>query len=330
MENATYSKFCLLVREIVLNKLLDEAEHDRESSRKVVEEVWRRGNFSTIAKGTKFSRVAGADASSYSFPLSSRFLAVVSAVIYRLPSARRFFIPPIVFEIPHLISDEKFGEILCLRREAFMYQTASEFLKRHGGDVELILVDGPLVFSGWYSGIGEERDRRKLSSNVNELLNLCEEGGIAIAGVVKRPTARYYLKCLGLEEETSLSDSAILVHILKRGGRTELFSPASPFMDRIDFLIDSFYARLSNIEIVSPVRIDIPKFSRSHVDDIAGYCYRTAFSFGLPLLIIKADEEARLTVDFMREIYGEALCRLKREFGDGSWLSLRERRWLRE
>ncbi|HID90997.1 TPA: DNA double-strand break repair nuclease NurA [Candidatus Bathyarchaeota archaeon] len=329
-QELTYPKFCLMVRDLVLNRLLNEAEGDAILLDGIVEELKRRGRVHPIGKGSRFTRVAGADASSYNFPLSSRFLAIVSSIVHSIPTSRRFFLPPLAIELPHTISDEKFNEILCLRREAFLYETATEYARSRVDDVELLLIDGPLVFSDWFGTIGREEDRRLLASKVNELLAACEQEGIAVAAVVKRTTARYYLKYLDLGRATAFSDSSVLVHVLRRGTRTELFSPASSFMDGIDFIVDSFYARLSGDDLISPIRIDVPRFSQEYVDDIAGYCYATAYLLGIPLPIIKADEDARLTREFMREIYAEALCRVRRRFGSVSWLSVRDGRWLRE
>lgn len=329
-DELTYPQFYLSVRDTVLRELLSDAEGDVVSMERVMKTVGKRIAFYNIKRRVGFRQIAGADASSYCFPLASRFLAVISAVVYRLPDSRRFFLPPVTLEVPHGMSDDKFAEILSLRREAFLYHTAAEFVKRHANEVKLLLMDGPLVFSSWHNNIGRERDRHLLASNVNTFLALCKENDITVAGIVKRSTARYYVKWLGLEEETDLTDSSILVHLLKKGQRTEVFSPASSFMNRVDFLIDSFFARLSNHGLITPVRVDVPSFSREWVDDIASCIYLTAYSMGIPLVITRADEEARLTRKFMKEIYAEALSKVRRLFGDVSWLSVRDRRWLKE
>lgn len=326
----TYPKFCLMVREVVLERLLANAENDNALIKGIIEEVKGRGRFYPIDTSTTIKLVAGADAGSYVFPLSSRYLAVISSVVHRLPESRCYFLKPVAVEHPHVISDEKFDEILCLNREAFLFRAATQYIKSNSDEVELLLVDGPLAFSNWFSCIGREEDRQFLASCVNDLLDYCERAGICVAGVVKRATARCYLKHLGLEQKTVLSDSSVLIHVLRKGYRTELFSPASSFMDRINFLIDSFYARFSADDIISPVRIDMPKFSEGSVDDVASYCYIKAHFLGIPLPITKADEDARLAKRFMREIYAEALSKAKRRFGSISWLLLSDGKWLIE
>ncbi|MEM2876033.1 MAG: DNA double-strand break repair nuclease NurA, partial [Candidatus Bathyarchaeia archaeon] len=190
--------------------------------------------------------------------------------------------------------------VVSVRRENKLFETATNFLSDRSA--ELILIDGPLAFGNWWAMKGEEKDRESLVRSVNRLLKLCEEEGIAIAGIVKRATARYLVNDLGIGRETSLSDAFILLQMMGFGERTSVFSPSealkrifhkAPFMDKILYQIYSFYIRLSSNPLTSPIRVDIPEFMLDRVDEIASYCLHSAVREGIPLPIVKADEEVR-------------------------------------
>ena len=190
-----------------------------------------------------------------------------------------------------------------------------------------MLVDGPLAFSNWWANMGEEQDRRALISSINLLLDFCAEEGIAIAGVVKRTTARYLINFLELQQTTCLSDAFVLLQTLEPGERTDIFSPrdalkrtmkATPFMDLIDHSIHSFYMRSSRSCLLPPIRVDIPEFMLDSVENLASYCYFTAIRNGIPLSVVKADEEVRITKKFVDEIYSELIPKLESRFGTSS------------
>ena len=60
---------------------------------------------------------------------------------------------------------------------------------------------------------------------IRGLLEACRDAGITVAGVVKRPSARYFIYSMGLEQETRLPDSPLLLQVLHPGERTDVFSP---------------------------------------------------------------------------------------------------------
>jgi hypothetical protein len=101
-------------------------------------------------------------------------------------------------------------------------------------------------------------------------------------------------------------------------------------MAAIDEPIYSFYGKFTPGWDVPPVRVDLPAFSLARLDDVADYCYATSFHNGVPLPIIKADENVRITRRFMAEVYNEALRKIGRQSGDmrGLALTLGEGRWM--
>jgi len=319
----TYPRLCLALRNLILDEVSKDVREDFLKLPEVVSMVKEKLTLHPIDRKTPFGRVAGADAGSQRVPLASRWFAVIAALLYQLPNAERYFTDPEIIKLSYSFSGEKFQEIVSVRREAKLFETSAEFVMNHG-NVDLILIDGPLAFGNWWANKGDDRDRFALISSINLLLSLCALEDIAVAGVVKRATARYLIHYLGLQQRTSLSDAFVLLQTLKPGERTDVFSPrealirtvrAAPFMDLIDHPIYSFYIRSSSNHLVPPIRIDVPGFMLDRVDDLAGYCYSTAVHDGIPLPVVKADEEVRVTKRFVNEVYSELIPRLESRFG---------------
>jgi hypothetical protein len=178
--------------------------------------------------------------------------------------------------------------------------------------------------------MGEEQDRQRLIDAVNRLLYLCHRQDIVVAGVVKRPTALHLVHFLGLERETEYTDGFIMLHALEAGERTEVFSPktglrmatrCSPMMDAIEAPIYSSYLRLSKDWNTPPIRLDLPAYCIDEIDMVADYCYATSYWNGLPLPIVKADEEVKVSKRFIADVYSEALSKVGRVGGEISQLA---------
>jgi hypothetical protein len=284
--------------------------------------------------------VSGVDAGSQIIPLASRKYAVISALVYSLPEGKQFFLKPESMSQTYSHSENSFRGQVNIRREAKLYETAYKFLDSNQ-ETELLLLDGPLIFSSWWKIICTEKDKQRFINAANRLLKKCRHNGIKIAGVVKRPSARYLVHYLGYEQKTDLPDSFLLHQTLKPGERTDIFSPGtSPrisndfsIMDTIETVIYSFYCRLSKDWAIPPIRIDVPVFNLSCLDEIADYCYSTSIWNGIPLPIIKADEAAKVSKRFIGDVYSEILCKvggkntenlthLAPYWGEGYWMGI--------
>ena len=248
---------------------------------------------------------------------------MIGALAYALPDGKRFFLSPESLSEPYS-AQYNFRSLVDIRREARLYETAYRFLEQ-GSKAELIFIDGPLAYSNWWQNAGKEEDRQRLINAVNRLLRRCRERGIAIAGIVKRPSARYLIHFLGLNRETDFTDSFLMLHVLNPGEMTEVFSPrmglqlatkTSPLMDAVDTPIYSSYVRLTKEWQIPPVRIDVPDFCLDQLDDIANYCYSTSYWNGIPYPIVKADEAVKVTKRFIRDVYSEVLGRVSRANGE--------------
>lgn len=338
---STHPDLCLAIRNLVLEDVVLDVDKDLEVIASIAEKIRAGAEIAEISRRETFTKVTGVDAGGQRLPISSRWYAVITALAYSLPEGKCFSTKPESIKLSYGLSDLKFKSILSVRREAKLYETAIRLVERTP-DIQLILIDGPLALSNWWRAAGRPVDRRALVDRVNEFLRLCEEREILVAGIVKRPSARYLLYHLGLQDETNLPDSFILLQVLRPGERTGVFSPrsalrrvvrSSPFMDAIEFPIYSLYARLSKDWAISPIRIDFPAFSLGYVEEIVDYCYATSYLQGIPLPVIKADEAVRVSKGFLDEVYLEVISRVGREtgqisyvapvWGEGRWMGIR-------
>lgn len=319
---------CLAIRDLLLERVSADIERSSPAIAELAEKLRNDLTLYTMGKREPYSFVAGADAGSQILPLASRRYAVISALVYTLPAGSRHFLQPESMSFPYSDVPEMNG-VVNVRREAKLFETALHFVKGNP-DVELLLVDGPLAFSNWWSMAGREEDRRRLITAVNGLLDRCREEGVAVAGIVKRPSARYLVYDLGLQNQTDVPDSFLMLQTLKVGERTDIFSPrsairkavrVSPFMDALESPIYSFYARTSKEWSIPPIRIDTPAFCLGELGEIADYCYGSSFWEGIPLPIVKADEEVKVSKRFISGVYGDIVGRVSRSSGEISHLA---------
>ncbi len=325
----TGSNLFFSIRNLLLDVVTGDVEEESGAVNEIADRLRRELRLHAMKKRGPFTYVAGVDAGSQVLPLASRMYAVISALVYSLPSGSRFFLPPESLSSPYNDVGERFRGTVNIRREAKLFETACSFIE-DGRDVELLLVDGPLAFSNWWSIAGSEPDRQRLVDAISGLLDVCREAGVIVAGVVKRPSARYLIYSTGLQGLTDLPDSFLMLHTLGKGERTDIFSPrsamrsavgASPFMDAIGHPVYSFYGRFSGEWSIPPVRIDLPDFSLGRLDDVADYCYGSSFWGGIPLPIVRADEEVRISKRFIGEVYSDLLSRIGRSDGEVSYLA---------
>lgn len=326
------------IRKILMKDVSENILKETPKIHKIVAEVKDKIKILPIKKNLIYRKAAGVDAGSQILPLASRRYAIISALAYRIPEGKSYYLQPESFSQPYTTSNNRFKSIVDIRRETKLYETALKFIEKNA-DTEILLIDGPLVFSSWWKTAGTERDKQKLLSRVKKLLHQCRESEIKIVGIVKRPSARYLVHHLGLQSQTDLPDSYLLLHTLKTGERTEIFSPRTAlrnvkkptaFMDAIEVPIYSFYTRLTRDWHIPPIRIDLPLFTLEYASEIADYCYSTSVCNGLPLPIVRADEEARISKELVGEVYQEMLGNIGKRigkfthlapyWGEGKWM----------
>ena len=315
---AQSNNLSLALRNLILSEITENVFTETPKLNKVVEKVRKELEITPLKKEESYTQVLGVDAGSQIVPLASMQYAVIGALAYSIPQGRRYFNKPESLSQPYGDSQTNFSKLVDIRREAMLYETAHSYLKTYQ-DMEVVFIDGPLAFSNWWANTGEEEDRQRLINAVNRLLQLCHKLNIVVAGVVKRPTARHLIHFLGLDKETSYTDSFIMLHTLEAGERTEIFSPKtglrmasrrSTLMDAIEAPIYSCYLRISKEWQTPPIRLDMPAFCLDELDRVVSYCYATSYWNGLPLPIVKADEEVKVSKRFIADVYSEALSRI--------------------
>jgi hypothetical protein len=328
----------LSIRDLLLNEISSDVATEQPAVMALAARIREEMCFFPMTKHESFKRVVGVDAGSQILPLASKRYGVISSLAYGLPGGSKFWMHPESMSLPYGVAGNRFEGMVNARREAKLYETAASYLSAHP-ETELMLVDGPLAFSDWWKMAGCQKDQKRLLDAVNALLHLSRDRGVTLAGVVKRPSARYLLYHLGLQGETQLPDSFLLLHALKPGERTDIFSPkaalaqanrSANFMGSLDVPVYSFYGRMTREWSLPPIRVDLPAHCLGWLDDVADYCYGTALNNGIPLPIVKADEEVKISRRFMAEVYGEILSRVSRRtgevrglapyWGEGKWM----------
>jgi len=328
----------LFIRDLLLSEISKDVTSEQPTVAALAARIREEIGLYPMTKHEAYVKVVGVDAGNQILPLASKRYGIISALAYGLPSGTKFWMPPESMSLPYGVAGNRFEGIVNARREAKLYETAAAYLGAYP-ETELLLVDGPLAFSDWWRMAGCHKDQKRLLDAVNRLLHLCKEARVTLAGIVKRPSARYLLYHLGLQGETQLPDSFLLLHALKPGERTDIFSPktalmqasrTATFMGSLDVLVYSFYGRMTREWSLPPIRVDLPAYSLGDLDNIADYCYGAALNNGIPLPIVKADEEVKISRRFMAEVYGEILTRVSRRtgevrglapyWGEGKWM----------
>lgn len=202
-------------------------------------------------------------------------------------------------------------------REALVYEVAAELCTK---GVDMVIVDGPLVPRLWLPAlpqeertVAEELARRALERYAESLVTLirrAEERGVTLAGFVKRPRSRF----LGHER----FDHLVLSRALGPGE----YAPAPPapvpapseasaweaLGERVTAL-GLRYTFLRTVESRPPFRLDLgPTFVP--YESVLSYVMATRTGDGVPFVIAKVDEEARLGERFMRELFDDCLVSL--------------------
>ncbi len=318
-----HKNISLSMRNLILEEITEKVCKQTPKINQLASRVREKLTITPLEKKESFVRVMGVDAGSQIIPLASMQYAIIGALAYLSPLGKRFFLTPESVSKPYG-SNINFKRQVDIRRESRLFETAYRFLEERP-DTELVLIDGPLALSNWWQRAGEEKDRQRLIDSVNRFLRYCMEEQVVVAGIVKRPSARYLLQYLGLRGETDLTDSFLMLQILAMGEMTEVFSPrmsahmratSTPVMDAVDAPIYSAYLRLSKEWQIPPIRVDVPGFCLNRLTEVANYCYSTCYWNGVPHPIVKADEGVKVTKGFISDVYSEVLGRINRTSGD--------------
>lgn len=272
-------------------------------------------------QGGVFERIGVVDGGSGVIALNVGYVGIVSAVGVVIENNR--VVERVVVE-PYVIPEDP-GELYLFEslslvesvidkaREALVFETAKRVVER---DVDLLVVDGPLVPYGALAKIvtestAEKRAWLKYKKAVLELYEQVSRLGTYAVGFVKRPRSRYIARLYGLKG----FDHVLLSRILRPG---EYFP--SPPIDlgayshlfhepEVAEIISEMRPRVTYLRLTSstpPSRVDLSSSVLDH-GVVLAYIFGTRTREGMPFVIMKADEEAKITRKLIKELYDDVL-----------------------
>ena len=267
-------------------------------------------------------RVAVVDGGSNIVSLNAGYLGIVTSlglviegnrVIERV-IAEPEIIPPTPQELGDYETSDQIVSVIDKVREAKVFETATELLSRNP---DLLIIDGPLIPYGALGKliVGSETELKALQRYRRAVLTLHEVSlgsKVSVVGFVKRPRSRYLRKILNIK---SSFDHVTLSSILKE----KEFYPNPPlevpavteWFHEISILklIREVKPKFTFIRLtvsMPPFRVDFGHLTRNYMD-ILNYLYSTRTREGIPYVVMKADEEVKITRKLLRELYEDAL-----------------------
>ncbi|MEM2876034.1 MAG: hypothetical protein QXL67_03675, partial [Candidatus Bathyarchaeia archaeon] len=89
--NPTYPHLCLALHDLILNEVTQDAHECVVNLPGIIDRVKREIQFHKVVKRCTYTEVVGVDAGSQRVPLASCWFAVVAALAFKIPDAKRFF-----------------------------------------------------------------------------------------------------------------------------------------------------------------------------------------------------------------------------------------------
>ena len=207
----------------------------------------------------------------------------------------------VMFEgVDHVVS------VVDKLREAKVFEVAKALT---GEGVDLLVIDGPLIP---YGALGKlvthtEDEVRALERYREAVMNLhraCAERGVSVVGFVKRPRSRYLRTVLG---ELGSFDHVVLSRVLKPG---EYFpNPPQQLPVTAEVIHDPKILKLLKSVSPSYTFIRLSETAPPYRVDF-GYLthpYTTRTRTGVPYIIMKADEEVKISRKLLRALYEDML-----------------------
>lgn len=318
----TYSEVVAKLRRKVIDYLEKIVAVLRESGEKILEKPGGSCSATGLIpiNGSSFKRIGVVDGGSNIISLNIGYLGLVVAIgiiiednnVVNRVVAEPEIIPSDPRELGEYETPELVNSVVEKVREALVFETAYKMLDH---ELDLLVIDGPLIPYGALGKIvvksrSEYVALTRYRYNVVELYNRGSKTGIPIIGFVKRPRSKYLARKMGLKE----FDHVILSSFLRPGN----YYPKPPEMieakreyfhtEEIFELVNSikpYYTYLRLTDTTPPYRVDF-LFTKNY-EAILSYLYHTRTREGIPYIIMKADEETKITRKLVRELYEDAL-----------------------
>jgi hypothetical protein len=297
--------------------LRGESGESEESKQYSIGRVNRSGKYEGL-----FHKIGVVDGGSNILALNAGYIGIVVSVgiiiednhiVGRVISEPEI-IPSDPSELPNYESLDNIIGVVDKTREALVFETAYKMLDH---DLDLLIIDGPVAPYGALAKIvtktkSEELAWRRYNSAVIKLHFNVSGKNTSLVGFVKRPRSKY----LATLNDFNNFDHVLLANMLKPG---EYF-PEPPFKlsvhpelfheAKIQFLVKLMNLRITYLRMTDstpPYRIDFSVNTEKNYREILSYLYSIRTREGIPYIIMKADEETKVTRKLLKELYEDAL-----------------------
>ena len=119
-DSLIYPRLCLALRNLILNEVTRDTHECILNLPGMLDRVKREVRFHKVMKRCAYGSVVGVDAGSQRIPLASYWFAVIAALAFKVPEAKRFFCSPESVKMSYDVSGDKFHEIVSVRRETIL------------------------------------------------------------------------------------------------------------------------------------------------------------------------------------------------------------------
>jgi len=310
-EVKTYSEIVVSLREELRRYMEQEAE---KFSRHM--ETVSTGSIRPLrvdpARRRGFRRIAAVDGGSGILSFADREVGFISAIAVIDDGERhiRKIAKPRILAQGEDEEEGEFSDRLDVERETLLIELARKLR-----DVDLLIVDGPLIPRPKYTG--------EYLLQLRSLIEESEKDGRLLVGFVKRPQSRFLVS----EEFGGMEfyDRTILSALLEKG-------EAYPWPPRIRELRSMPPAKYTYLRLMDPpspsvFRLDFPAYlGEEEAHDILSYILRTLDPVaGVPALLMKADEEVKISKRLVAELYRECFESLAGRLDPKLWSPLAPR-----
>jgi len=310
-EVKTYSEIVVSLREELQRYMGREAERFSLDMEAINAEALRPLRVDP-ARQREFRSVAAVDGGSGILSFADKevgFIAAIAVIDDGKQHVRRIAKPKILTQ-QEGEEEGEFSDRLDVERETLLIELARKIT-----NVDLLIIDGPLIPRPKYTG--------EYLLQLKSLIDESEKDGRMLVGFVKRPQSRF----LVTEDfgGKGLYDRTILSAILERG-------EAYPWPPRIRELKSVPPAKYTYLRLMDPpspsvFRLDFPAYLDDEgIHDILSYVLRTSDPvLGVPALLMKADEEVKISKRLVAELYRECFENLVGRFDPKLWSPLAPR-----
>ena len=294
-EVRTYSELVKLLEESLTDYMFREVERFRE-----LVSTFSPPPYMSITPSPKSWRVAAVDGGSGILSFADNNIAFVAALAViddGRSFQRRIVRPEIIVQEDE--GEGEFADRVDVERETMMLRLAQRVLEEYSPD--LLIVDGPLVPRPKYTG--------EYILQLKTLLSMASNR--RVVGFVKRPQSRY----LSQASQVRLTDRALLSTFLEKFSASP-WPPSTVTVEGVE--VRYTFIRTLNEPESGVFRIDMPpQINDATAEEILSYIAYTADpERGPPAILMKADEEVKMSRRLVSELYRSCFTSIISKAGD--------------